>query len=389
MDMQNLELKPSRALNIDSLTCMIRDLQYTSGEIPWHEDGKTDPWDLVESAMGLNIGGFFNESERAFEWLIKNQNSNGSWFSSYINGVPQDRTMESNMSAYIATGVFHTWLVRWSNQVAINRDSKIGGGQNKRKLISSNRSKYDTDNYSSIDFEAEAFLRKMWVSVKRGIDFALSLQTERGEIYWAKSPQGNIDQMALLTGSSSIYMSLKCAISIAYLLEIKVPQWEIAFEKLGRTIRDNIHIYNISKSRFSMYWFYPILSGALTGEAAIKRVEKYWKKYVVEGQGVRCVSDRPWITMAETSEFVIALAAMGNIKLARIVFSWIQERTYDDSTFWCGYTFPDMVIWPEEKISWTNAVVLMAADALYGLTPASTLFSHDSWDGFRFKGLLK
>ncbi|MBF0204598.1 MAG: phenyltransferase domain-containing protein [Desulfamplus sp.] len=362
MDMKNLELQPSPALNIDSLAGMIAGLQHVSGEIPWHEDGKTDPWDLVESAMGLNIGGLFKESERAFEWMLENQNENGSWFSSYINGVPQDRTMESNMSAYIATGVFHTWLVRWS--------------ANKSTIMGVKR-----------DNAADMFLKKMWPCVKRGIDFALSLQTDRGEIYWAKSPEGNIDPMALLTGSSSIYMSLKCALSIAKLIGIKMPLWETAFEKLGSTIRNNIHIFNISKSRFSMYWFYPVLSGVLTGEAAANRVEKYWKKYVVDGQGVRCVSDRPWITMAETSEFVIALAAMDNMKLAKIVFSWIQERTYEDGTFWCGYTFPDMVIWPEEKISWTNGVVLMAADTLYGLTPAANLFSHDAWDGFRFKGL--
>jgi hypothetical protein len=59
---------------------------------------------------------------------------------------------------------------------------------------------------------------------------------------------------------------------------------------------------------------------------------------------------------------------------------------YEDDTFWCGYTFPDMTVWPEEKISWTNAVALMAADALYSITPGSRLFSHDAWDGFRFKG---
>ena len=34
-----------------------------------------------------------------------------------------------------------------------------------------------------------------------------------------------------------------------------------------------------------MYWFYPILSGALTGETATRRIEKYWKKYVIEGPG--------------------------------------------------------------------------------------------------------
>ncbi|HAR33906.1 MAG TPA: phenyltransferase domain-containing protein, partial [Desulfobacter sp.] len=34
---------------------------------------------------------------------------------------------------------------------------------------------------------------------------------------------------------------------------------------------------------------------------------------------------------------------------------------------------------------WTNAVVLMAADALYGLTPGARLFDHDAWDGYTFK----
>ncbi len=349
MESEPLELQPFPALNIDLLAGFITELQYDSGEIPWHEGGKTDPWDLVESAMGLNVGGLFNASELAFEWMASNQNRNGSWFSSYINGLPEDRTMETNISAYIATGVLHTWLIR--------RD--------------------------------RSFLEKMWPCVKKGIDFALSLQTDRGDIYWAKSPEGNVDTMSLLTGSSSIFMSLKCAISIAALLEQRMPEWETAFYKLGSTIRDNIHIYNISKSRYSMYWFYPILSGALTGEAAVRRLEKYWKKYVVEGQGVRCVSDRPWITMAETSEFVLALNAMGNIKLAKIIFSWIQERIYEDGTFWCGYTFPNMVIWPEEKISWTNGVVLMAVDALYSLTPASTLFNHDAWNAFLFKGVEK
>jgi len=37
------------------------------------------------------------------------------------------------------------------------------------------------------------------------------------------------------------------------------------------------------------------------------------------------------------------------------------------------------VIWPEERTSWTAAAVLLAYDALCGLTPASRLFSHASW----------
>ena len=100
---------------------------------------------------------------------------------------------------------------------------------------------------------------------------------------------------------------------------------------------------------------------------------------LVRSVGVRCVFDEPWVTIAETCELVLALCAMGNHELARIVFGWIAEKRFEDGTFWCGHTIPDMVVWPEEKITWTNAVALMALDALYQLTPAWDFFQHDFW----------
>lgn len=354
MALKDPMIESSDALNIDSVISFILSLQRESGDIPWHREGKTDPWDLVETIMGLNIGRRFDASYRAFEWLKNIQNSDGSWYSSYINGNPGDRTCETHMAAYISVGLFHTWLM--------NKDT--------------------------------LFLEQMWSTMEKGIHYAISLQTSSGEIYWAKSPEGKVDPMSLLAGSSSIFMSLKCALAIAGILGKQKKSWEIAFDKLGISIRENIHNlkvtrnYNISKSRFSMYWFYPILSGALTGERAEHRIEKYWHKYVIEGQGARCVSDQPWVTIAETSELVLALNGMGQTKKAAIVFSWIQDRLYEDKTFWCGYTYPDMVIWPAEKISWTNAVVLMAADAVYALTPASGLFCHSSWDEFVYMDLV-
>ena len=348
MALEGPEVKPFNVLNIDSVMALILSLQDASGDIPWHEDGKTDPWDLVETIMGLNIGGRYGAARRAFDWLEQKQNPDGSWFSSYIKGRPEDRTCETHMAAYFAVGLFHSWLV--------NKDM--------------------------------ALLRAMWPVMEKAVDYAISLQTGTGEIYWAKSPEGRVDPMSLLAGSSSIFMSLKCGVSVAGILGRRMARWEKAFEMLGRSIRENTHHYNVSKSRFSMYWFYPVLSGALTGEKAVNRIEKYWKKYVIEGQGARCVSDQPWVTIAETSELVLALNAMGQKEKACIVFSWIQDKVYADKTFWCGYTYPDMVIWPEEKISWTNAVALMAADALYGLTPAAAMFNHDAWEGAVYKELV-
>lgn len=334
-------------MNIDSVIRLILSLQKEDGDIPWHTDGKTDPWDLVETIMGLNIGNRPTEAMAAYQWLKGKQNPDGSWYSSYINGTPEDRTKETHMAAYLGVGLFHSWLV-----------------------------------FRDLDV-----LFKMWHTLEKAIEYAISLQTESGEIYWAKSPEGKTDPMSLLAGSSSIFMSLKCAVAIAGLLGIEKQGWVTAGRKLEKSISENTHHYNVTKSRFSMYWFYPVLSGALTGERAVRRIEKHWNRYVIEGQGARCVSDQPWVTIAETSELVLALTAMGWKEKARIVFSWIQDKIYNDKSFWCGYTYPDMVIWPEEKISWTNAVVLMAADALYELTPASGLFYHQSWDGVVYKGM--
>ena len=253
------------------------------------------------------------------------------------------------MSSYIATGLFHHWL--------ITKDT--------------------------------LFLKTMWETLRKGINFALSLQTSRGEVFWAKSPTGKIDPMSLLTGSSSVLMSLKCAICLGLILrkEKDIVQWEKAFKKLRHSIQKQPHVYNISKARYSMYWFYPVLSGAIVGEYAEKRIEKQWDKYVVKGMGAKCVSDHPWITIAETAELVLSLKAAGKTDLAKQVFSWIQDCTYDDNTFWCGYTYPEKTIWPEHKIAWTNAAVMLAADALYCFTPGSDLFSHDSWDGFVYTQL--
>ena len=45
------------------------DVQLEDGAISWEKDAKLDPWDHVESAMGLAIGGKIKESKRAFYWI--------------------------------------------------------------------------------------------------------------------------------------------------------------------------------------------------------------------------------------------------------------------------------------------------------------------------------
>jgi hypothetical protein len=340
LDLHRLRSEPEHPSDFVAPAALIARTQRPSGEIPWCDGQKTDPWDHVEAAMGLAIGGYLPEARKALEWLAALQLEDGSWYSAYLLGLPQDRTRDANMSAYVAVGVYHHFL--------ITRD--------------------------------RGFLSDMWRTVSAAIDFALSLQAPQGEIHWAISPAGNVDRMALLTGSSSIFMSIRCALAIADVLGRCCPGWEVALQKLGHAIRSKPHLFNMTKSRFSMDWFYPVLAGVVTGAEAQRRIERGWKKFVVEGLGVRCVSDQSWVAVAETSELALALAGMGNPDLARIVFSWISDRRFEDGSYWAGFTYPAITVWPEDRIAWTNAGVLIAADAIFGLTPAAVLFSHRFWD---------
>ncbi len=47
----------------------IASVQQPDGNIPWVPGGHTDPWNLVEAAMALDVGGRFAQAERAYDWL--------------------------------------------------------------------------------------------------------------------------------------------------------------------------------------------------------------------------------------------------------------------------------------------------------------------------------
>ena len=84
--------------------------QEENGSIAWEPSSKIDPWDHVESAMGLDILGLEDHSKKAYEWLINSQESDGSWFSEYKGEKVINFRKETNFTAYIATGAWHHYL---------------------------------------------------------------------------------------------------------------------------------------------------------------------------------------------------------------------------------------------------------------------------------------
>ncbi|MBA6413853.1 prenyltransferase [Parahaliea sp. F7430] len=313
--------------------------QQASGDIPWFEGGYTDPWDHIEAAMGLSIMGELEAAKRAYQWLQGLQLEDGSWWAAYRGDEPDNtERRESNFVAYIATGVWHHYLIS-----------------------------RDTD-----------FLRDMWPMVEAAIEFVLRLQSAEGEIDWAVDHQGQAKGDALVTGCSSIYKSLECAHNIAVTLEQPRAQWLDARQALGRALRHKPERFDRtweSKARFSMDWFYPVLSGAISGAQARARLAERWDEFVEPGLGCRCVADEPWVTVAESCELVMALLAAGDRARAVEVYSWLHQWREPDGSYWTGYQMVEDLLWPDEKPTWTAAAILLAADALTEHSAASHLFS--------------
>ncbi len=322
-------------------------VQEPSGAVPWFRGGHTDTWDHVECAMALLVGGEVGAAERAYAWLFATQRPDGSWPLRTAQGRVLDAGTDTNMTAYVAVGVWHHWLVR--------RD--------------------------------EAFVRRAWPVVRRALDRVTALQLPFGGVAWAANAWGEPLDTALVAGSSSIYHALACGLALSELVDEPMPEWELAAGRLGHALREHEDRFD-AKPRFSMDWYYPVLGGAVRGARAASRIGSRWGDFVVDGLGIRCVDDRPWVTGAETCELVLSLDAMGERDQAVDLLAAMQHLRDDDGSYWTGYVFADDARWPVECSSWTAAAVVLAADALARTTPGSGIFRGESLrDGFTEIGL--
>ncbi len=139
--------------------------------IPWFPGGHCDPWNHVESAMALDVAGFHTEAERAYDWLVDTQRPDGSWHAYYhSDGSIEDAKLDTNVCAYIATGVSHHLRLTWDG----------------------------------------AFAERMWPTVERALDFVLGHCRDDGLPLWAVEADARPWDYALLTGTSSIQHALRC-----------------------------------------------------------------------------------------------------------------------------------------------------------------------------------
>ena len=276
--------------------------------IPWFEGGHCDPWNHVEAAMALTVCGLVNEAMDAYRWLASRQLPDGSWFNYYQGDTVKDPRLDTNVCAYLAAGAWHHHLITG-------------------------------------DVE---FLGELWPTIERGIDFILRWQQPDGSVRWSLDSSGRPEAYALLTGSSSIYHSMRCAVAMAECLAKDRPDWELAAGRLGHAVAHHPGAF-APKVEFAMDWYYPMLSGALEGEPARRRIAEGWSQFVMEGLGVRCVSTGDWVTAAETAECVLTLDALGMDRSALDLFGWGQNLRLGDGSYWTGVVYPGQGDVPQER----------------------------------------
>ena len=316
----------------------IKSLQLESGSIPSNEDGSHDPWDHIESIMGLNFANEIEASKLAFNWLIKNQNHDGSWFSKYHDEVPIEFNKPSHFGPYIAVAALHFYKT----------------------------------------FSNKEFLETLWPSIELAINFALKLQTKNGTIPWSVDKNGEAEEDFLLTGSSSILKSIECGIAISNILnkQNNITNWSKSYDLLSQAIREPSGKFDLLKDRkrFSMDWYYPILSGCLDDDKKNFYIDKVFKDFYTKDLGIKCVIEEPWVTVAETSEFIIALVMSGRSKDAKNLLLDVLSISDENQIPYMGWQYEEKIFWPNERPSWTSAALIISADSVMNFSNASDLF---------------
>ena len=319
----------------------IKSIQYKSGAIPSNKDGTHDPWDHIESIMGLNIYKDIEASKSAFNWLTHHQNSDGSWYAKYYKTDAIEKNKPTHFSPYIAVAALHFFRI----------------------------------------FKDINFLQSIWSSIELAVNFSVELQQDNGTIPWSINNNSQIENDYLLTGCSSILKSIECSIALSKILNKteNIEKWKKAHLLLSNAIQDPDGKFDLIKDRkrFSMDWYYPILSGCLKQDEKSYYINKIFKDFYLDGIGIKCVIEEPWVTVAETSEFILALMCAGYDDEAKRLLFDVLNISDEEGIPFMGWQYEQNIFWPEEKPSWTAAALMLSADCVFDYSDASDLFKSD------------
>lgn len=307
---------------LESSMRFLASLQLQSGMIPWFRSGRADPWNHSEAALALALGGRLEEALAAAQWLLKMQNSDGSWCHFYLSSGIAEPRRDTN------TCCFPVLLVSLL-------DCMIG---DRREL----------EPYVDMAL--------------RGVDLVVSHQRSDGSIPWAIDPDGSTYPTSLKAASSSVYDSLLVAadLSDSY-SKGKGLRYREARERLSSSISSSNGKYSFT-SGWAMDHYYPFLAG-LSEFSSL--TESFLDRFYLPNWGIRCIESNDWFTAAETAETAMALHIAGEEALAQDLFAELERFRSKDGGYLTGVVSPSGNSFPHmEQSAYSVGAVVIASFVL-------------------------
>lgn len=297
--------------------------QKDNGEILWDDKGKWDFWDHCECLIALSIYEEWDAFRRGLDFCLSKVDQEGLVKSQYIDGKISQDYFEAHHAPYIFLPLLQKYFI-------------------------------DKDINYLLRYRSEIH------QIYKG---TLKFKDADGYYHWALDQNGLADD-SLVTSSCSLELSRRAYNKICKLIQDEDfidPDKIISDNKLNSNKFDR---GGIDRSRFSMDSYYPMLCNSGTK----KDVNKTLNKFYVNGLGIKCVEEEPWVTFAESSECIMALYKIGLKEEAKKIFDEVLKHKNHKGYFPTGYQYELGVYWPEEDSTWTNAAVIMAADCIYDIS---------------------
>ena len=279
----------------------IASLQLATGMIPWFPGGHCDPWNHVETAMALDVAGLHAEAERGLRVAGRHPARRRQ----LVELLPARRQRRGGQARHQRVRVRrHRRVAPLAVHVGPGlRRSPVadGGARHRLGAVDAPRRRHGDLGVHADD--------RPW-------------------------------NYALLTGSSSIAHALRCGASLARADQRAAARLDRRRRPaVPASINEHPRAFE-PKDRWAMDWYYPVLTGCLTGERAKVRLADGWDEFAMEGKGIRCVSDEPWITASETAECAIAHAAIGDLRTATDLVRWTRRHRRRDGAYYTGIVYP-------------------------------------------------
>ena len=301
--------------------------QSSGGMIFWDDKKKFDAWDHFECLTALAILGRKKSFLKGLDWFVDNLSKDSQIFSLYKGEKITQKYYEIHHAIYFSVPLLQGFYI----------------------------------------FEEIDLLKKNFETLKKIVEKTINSRDDYGFFYWAEK-NGEFQDNSLISATSSIYLSLKAAIEIYKFLNEDTKNLEDITKSIEQQFIGDMSRFNrdgIERSRFSMDAYYPYLAGINLGSSKLLVL---LSDFYVPGMGIKCVKEEPWVTFAESSEAIISLIRVGEIKFARKIMSEIENFKNEDGIFPTGYQYSEKIFWPDERSTWTNAAYIIAKDCLYDVT---------------------